>query len=135
MTAALELEMSKEADSEPIGGLSWDLSTTGACAAAEHATQAIDGIVQATFSLFGSGDDSVLEADVTLAKNSDYVALIGCVTDDIIPHLEASAGVAASEKRIEFSVVSEKPTSIDSAADDAETDLDDTLTSSIAAAA
>ncbi|WP_413336646.1 hypothetical protein ACH82I_08520 [Brevibacterium sp. GP-SGM9] len=100
---------------DPLKRLMWDLSTTGACTYAEHAASQIDGIVRATFSFFGVAAESVLDVHVTLTEGSDYVALIGRVTDDIIPRLEVSAGVVASEKRIEFSVAPEELTSISSA--------------------
>ena len=116
MAASSTLETTKaEPYAAPLKRLMWDLSATGACTYAEHAACQIDGIVRATFSFFGLAAESVLDVHVTLTDGSDYVALIGRVTDEIIPCLEVSAGVAASEKRIEFSVASEELTSIGSA--------------------
>lgn len=89
---------------EETKGIVWNLSATGACTAAENSTRKIDGIVEATFSYHGTTTESVLAAHVTLVEGSDYISLIRSVTDEIIPRLEVSAGVIASEKRIEFSV-------------------------------
>lgn len=104
-----------ELQADPLKSLIWDLSATGACTYAEHAASQIDGIVGASFSFFGVAAESVLDAHVTLTEGSDYVGLIGRVTDDIIPRLEVSAGVVAAEKRIEFSVASAESTPISSA--------------------
>lgn len=116
MAAGSTVETAKaEPCADPLKRLMWDLSATGACTCAEQAASQIDGIVRATFSFFGVAAESVLDVHVTLTEGSDYVALIGRVTDEIIPRLEVSAGVVASEKRIEFSVAPEELTSIGSA--------------------